>query len=444
MKRHLQERGSGQPFRLPRPLIWTVVNLAAAALLLAGCDVLDRLQQSLLPATSTPIVGTPTPSIAEETPQPQTETPQQLVLWLPEQFDPASGTTAGSLLAARLKQFESEPPGIVVLTRIKSTSGPASLLNSLRSASEAAPLTVPSVILLSGRDLHAADRLGLIHPLNGASVAAADSDWYAFASDTATLSKKPLGLPLAGDVLVVVYRPSQVGAPPRDWEDILSRNDPFIFSGSQIPPLFLAHLYLSAGGSLTDIDGRPQLSVEPLENSLKILSTGMQLGVFPYGVVDLADDEAVWNAYTERRASWAFTWLSNYLHDLPADSIAALAPGLNNAPFALGDAWSLALSEPDPEMQSISIALMEYLVDSQFLADWTVASGVVPTRPSALAAWSDQAKRSLVGEAALTALAIPVDLEFVEAPMQDAGLQVLKRLVDPASAAQDAVQKVTP
>jgi len=70
----------------------------------------------------------------------------------------------------------------------------------------------------------------------------------------------------------------------------------------------------------------PSLDEQNLADALRILSNGVQLGVFPFGVTDLSTDADVWQAYEEKRGSWAFTWISHYLRSLPADSSAALAP----------------------------------------------------------------------------------------------------------------------
>ena len=66
------------------------------------------------------------------------------------------GSPAGNLLRARLDDFMQAHPEIVVDVRVKSSSGPGSLLEALTSTNAAAPAAVPGLIALNRSDLEAA------------------------------------------------------------------------------------------------------------------------------------------------------------------------------------------------------------------------------------------------------------------------------------------------
>ena len=98
------------------------------------------------PATAVPTLAT--------TPVPATEPvytpsgPVILRIWLPPQFDPASGTPAGVLLQSRLDQFTAAHPEVKIEVRLKAEEGPGGLLEALSTAGAAAPLVLPDVVAL--------------------------------------------------------------------------------------------------------------------------------------------------------------------------------------------------------------------------------------------------------------------------------------------------------
>src|SRR5574340_1022353 len=111
-------------------------------------------------------VSAPGPTVTLEpvTPIPGART---VVLWVPPQFNPGSGTPAGDQLQKRLDQFMEVNPGVLVETRVKGASGPGGLLESLTTSSIAAPGAMPSVIALSRTDLEQAALKSLILSLDG-------------------------------------------------------------------------------------------------------------------------------------------------------------------------------------------------------------------------------------------------------------------------------------
>ncbi len=123
---------------------------------LAGCDALGSPVGTPMPATPTSEIQV-TPG-AGSTPMPvtpsETDLPPQLPgivtlhLWLPPEFDPNDGTLAGNLLKARLEEFTAQNPGVSIEVRLKAVQGAGGLLESLVTASAAAPLALPDLVTL--------------------------------------------------------------------------------------------------------------------------------------------------------------------------------------------------------------------------------------------------------------------------------------------------------
>ena len=119
-------------------------------------------------------------------------------------------------------------------------------------------------------------------------------------------------------------------------------------------------------------------------------------------------------------------------------------PSLGTNHVSLATSWLWALSDPVPERRGLAVRLAEYLVQGDFLANWTAAAGYLPTRPTALAMWPNQGIQSLLSQIVLSAQLRPNnDLTSSLGPvLADAALQVIKGQTDPAQAAQAAAERL--
>ena len=267
--------------------------LALLLLLSVGCNVhladqfaLPVLSGSPTEAQTTPALLTqtepapasfsPTPS-ASSTPE-RVNGPLTLHIWLPPQFDPASGTKEGSLLKQRLEEFKVRRPGILLDVRIKALDGPGGLLDMLSTASAAAPGILPDLVALPRPMMEAAALKGLLHPFDGLMTALDNSDWYDYALQLAQLQKSTFGLPFAGDALILIYRPSIVGDPPRRLNNSQAIKGPLAFPAGDPQSLFTLLLYQAAGGPVQDEQGRPSLDPAVLAQVLSFYQDIGQAG----------------------------------------------------------------------------------------------------------------------------------------------------------------------
>ncbi len=372
--------------------------------------------------------------------------PQQsvLLLWLPPQFDPSGVTPAAKLLNARLESFQAANPGLKVEVRIKAASGPGGLLDLLTTTSAAAPGNLPALIALTRSDLETAALKSLVFPLDHLSKLVDDPDWYTYARQLAFIQGTPYGLPFAGDAMLLLYRPSNVTAPLADWPGIFSQKLPLAFPAADPQALLTLELYLSAGGIIQDGQGRPTLQADVLGKVLKLFDDGSKQGAFLPILAQYQTDGQAWQAYRDQKNQWLVTWSSRFISELPADTTAAPLPSLGAQPYTLATGWLWALSEPDPNLRPAAISLAEYLSASDFLAQWSAAGGFLPTRPSALAGWSNQSLESLISPIVLAAQARPSNdlLSSLGPVLQDATLQVIRQQTDPALAAEAAVERL--
>jgi len=438
-----------------RSLIFRIlVGLLVTSLSLTGCSgfTLPFLApQATINPGSQPV----TPAFPSSTAQPTqlvTATltapsgPQVISMWVPPQFGPENNTPAAALLKNRLKVFEDQNPDVKIQVRVKAVTGPGSLLETLAAALAAAPLALPSLVALPRPDLETAALKGLIYPLDKLlETAIDDPDWYAYARQMALIQGSTFGLPFAGDGMLLMYRPAHVNMHTGDWAGILSQGQVESFPAADPQGLLTLNLYLALGGSVSDAQGRPTLQPEILAQVLKLYTDGSKQGVFPVWLTQYQTDGQAWQAYREQSSQWLVTWTSRYLSELPADSTAVVLPSLGPNQQTLANGWVWALSDPSPERRAIAVRLAEFLVQGNFLAEWSAAVGYLPTRSSALVSWPDQNQRGLINQVVLSAQLRPSsDLMASLGPvLADATQQVIKRQNDPVQAAQAAAERLT-
>jgi ABC-type glycerol-3-phosphate transport system substrate-binding protein len=383
------------------------------------------------PAAEEPILDTPSP-------------PTSLRLWVPPEFDPSNETRAGRLLQARLDEFK-ERRSVDIEVRVKALNGPGGLTDSLSAANTAAPLALPDLILLPHDQLETAALKGLLIPMDEMIEPLEGSDWYEYARQLAFVQNSTFGLPFAGDALLLLYRPAVITEPPYDWTSALEIATPMIFPAAEEQASFTLAQYLVAGGQLQDEEGRPMLDAETLTQVLTFYQEGNTTGLMPTWLTELTTDEESIGAYSENSGDMTITWTSRYLKQLPVDTAADSIPTPTGSLNTLAHGWIWALSNPQVHRHSISVELAEFLTQGEFLARWSPAAGLLPPRSSALPGWFDTTTRNLVGRIVLSAnIVSPADVLTVISPaLKQATTDVLNNLVDPATAAQNAVDQVS-
>ena len=358
----------------------TVALVISSALLFsAGCASLEPYFASLTPSTPLPTkTATITPSpTATQTVSPPSQT-SLLRVWLPPQFDPAAENAPAKLLKQRLADFEDLYPGLHIEVRLRQFSAENDLVNFLSLTSVAAPTALPDLILLSRPDLEAAALKGLLHPIDGLSSSLEDPNWYEYAQELARIQNTGYGLPFAGDAIILVYYP-ELGTVVT-WKDVLSSKGQLVFPAGSPQGLVGLSLYASAGGDILDAQGLPTLDVDALTRMLTLVKEGVSKDVFPPSLANVTTEAQTLQIYRTGSANKGIIWILDY-HPSKDGEITPL-PGVGEAPYSYATGWVWALAGANPENQQLAAKLAEFLVDDPFIAEWTRATGYLPTRPS--------------------------------------------------------------
>ncbi len=433
------------------------LTLAVLLVLSTGCSGLLFHTGSPTPARTDSPVGMATQTASASSTEVPTTTasatsdqpigPLTLRIWVPPQFDPEAGTAASDLLKQRLEEFKARRPGISLDVRVKALDGPGGLLDTLSSASAAATKVLPDLIALPRPMMEAAALKGLLHPYDGLSTALESSDWYDYALQLAHIQKSTFGLPFAGDALILMYRPSVIGDPPKVLSDTQTIRGALSFPASDPQSLFTLTLYQSAGGAIQDGQGRPTLDPTVLSRVLSFYQKAGEVGLIPSWVSQYETDDQSWSAFVEGKANLAVTWASRYLMESDnqlKDVDAASLPTLDGTPYTIATGWVWALGGSQTQNQAAAVQLAEFLTESDFMAKWTAAAGYLPTRISALSAWPDSRQRSLSNQVVLSAHSYPpVDVLASLAPaLRQATTQILNKQGEPQSLAQEAANSL--
>lgn len=428
--------------RFKRSLGWLVL----LALIAAACT----FHMPVALPTAATVTASPTPTATLPPPLPvatATSTPsgpRTLRVWLPPQFAPDETTPAGMLLQARLADWQTAHPDILLDVRVKSEDGPANLLDSLAKTRAAAPGNLPDLVLMRRSDMESAAAAGVLHPLNGLTLELDDADWFPAARELAHIQNTPYGLPAAMDVMVLVYRPGAFPdeVSPQTWIDFETNHVPVAFDGGNLKAYFPFFLYQTGGGLLQNADGVIAFDPEILRQVLDFYAEGYAQGLFAQTTSAYVSADEAWQAFRRGETDAVVTWLSLYLHDEPDGAALMLLPGLDGSPHAMADGWSFALAGAVPEQETAATRLAEYLVEADFLSGWMQAAGYLPPRPTAAALWTEAplSPETLNGLGAAARLLPPQEQsDVLAARLQQAVLDVLQgRSVD------EVMSEITP
>lgn len=435
-----------------------MVVVMTAMILISACSlpadtrqivnqILDQVAPSAEETSSVTATEAVEPQVVEEptiTPTPTPLGPTKLTIWVPPQFDPGLLTPAGVLMRNQIAAFEAENQDIFVDVRVKAESGSNGMLESLAITQAAATEALPALVALPRSILEDAVRQQLVYPIDDFSTAIDEDDWYDYSRSLSLLDGSTYGLPFAGDAMLLVYRETSITNTPTNWDGVLSYGEPLAFPAADKQALFTLNLYLSAYEGLEDEQRHLSIDETVLNQIFQLYQNGGQAGVFPLWLTEFQLEEEVWTAYNENRSNWAVVWASTYLQSQPSGSQAIAIPSLSETPYNMADGWVWCLSNPHPEQHAMSAALAEYLVQPDFLDDWSRASGTLPVRPSSLQAWNNPQLSVLLGQVAQFAQIRPRNevLSAVGPVIEDHVVQLLSGQITAEEAAQFVLEKI--
>ncbi len=401
----------------------------------------EDADQTLPAVTDTPETDeTPEAEPPTETPEPTQET-YTIRLWVPPQFDPEQDIPGGKALASAISAYTELHPNISVTVRIKATSGDSSMINTLTAAKHVAKDTLPSLVLLSRSNMETAVQRGLAQPIP-TSIFSDSNSWYGYARQSAVIDNTIYGIPVAGDCLVLAYRPAKTGSELTDWKDILTRGLPIGFAPSSAASLFGTFIYLNQGSKLTNEQGQSYLDQQKLTDALSFFLSGGQNGAFPPSLAQLVDQSQLWQRFNDGTMSIIVSQFSSFRHYQNSDITVRDLP-LNEGftDYPLVSSWNLVMTENNTVIQEEAAKFAEFLADLLINDGFSQEAGYLPVRKTDHPAWEDDPQLKLITNVCENGTLIPNNqiANKIVPVINNAVTQVIKNQMSPELAAQDAI-----
>ncbi len=416
--------------------------LVGIILLLACSSETDRLESVFNPsATPSPAIPVTTTPLATS----QQDLRRGLRIWVPPQFDPNTEHLAGRLLRDRLQSFYEQFSNLPIEVRIKAEDGQGGMFEALITASEAAPLALPDLVLVPRKIVVPLAQQGILYPLDGYAQLSEDQKWYPYARQLAVVENTPFGIPFVGDVLVLAYPESLANELPLNWNDWLVSKYSLGFAANDPQAAVLLALYLQAGGAIRNAQGRPILEEMVLTELLESISVAYRQGKIPAWVIQAEDDQLVSQTLAEGKIDSGFLWGSNYLKQGSQEWHASAGFLAYKTSLTLADGWLWASTSPISDQIGISFQLAAFLTEPEFMATYTQAAGYLPTRAEAFSYWQNNQRTKELETVSQLAQIIPPSAlsDPIGIALRSALLAVVKDRVPPQQAAKDAITSLT-
>lgn len=365
------------------------IAIVLLAFVLSGCTEITSI---LMPPTPTPSqITTEATTTAQPSPTLIGNADTTLTIWVENRFYTSPDSTATILLQDRLNAFEDRHPGLKIQLRVKANSGSAGMIATLASARVAAPALVPDIVLLNQNNLLAGLDKDLLYPLDGLAEKPEYYNWHVHATSCATMFDGYYNLPFASDLIGMAYRLDRYDEIPANWSDILNTPAAFVFPANDPQAELILGQYRSLGGEFYNDEDQPFLDRSILEEVFSYYESAYIVGILPESNASYTTPEETWGVLHDGRAGIAVAPLSSFLQEHNPTIEAMLPiPTRQDTNFVLGDCWSWAVTQINPDQSLLISELLTWLSVPEFLGTWTEALGLVPSSTIALDMWADE------------------------------------------------------
>ena len=370
----------------------TVITCLTILLSLSGCGPSDVPTTTPPPQpvpTATAVTATETPTTTPITPTLPTVPPViTLTLWTAEPFSPAQADASGQILGQQIEAFTSAHPDVVVEYVLKKPYGKGGILNFLLTTSEAVPAAMPDLVAIDTIELKDAAQAGLLQPLDELISAELQEDLFPFAQEVGRFEGQLVGLQFETDIEHLIYNSNKLEEPPLTWTDVLTDEVSYVFpAGGReglVNDAFIIQ-YLALGGQLVDETGQPALNSELVTQVLQFYRDGYEMGVIPPSVLEFKTLDDCWPVYLSAEVAMTNVSSGRYLADrkLLMYTRFASIPTRDGNVATLSQGWAWAIVTSDPTRQALAAQLIEWLMEPENSAEWSLAAGHLPTRRAA-------------------------------------------------------------
>ncbi|MCB9008354.1 MAG: extracellular solute-binding protein [Ardenticatenaceae bacterium] len=393
-------------------------------------------------ANGTPDIAIPTTAVSQTRPT--------LHVWLPPEIALATEDSA-AILNAQFAAYRNNHADVNLIIEQKAVSGQSGILNYLRTGRPVAPTILPDLIAIPVDQLGPALSEELIYPLDGLVETSLLEDLYPAALNLVLKDNQVGGYPfvLTGLPHLVHNSETFTTTIPSRWSDFAEAPGRFVFPANGVPGGTLGlQLYLDAGGTLTNEAGQVALQVEPLATALQQLFAAKNSGLILDQSSNYSSLQESWQLFQSGSATIALTSSEQYLRLRDANSPfeVTAVPGLERPLTPLVSGWVWAITTADPTQRMLAADLLNTLIASNALGEWSYASRYLPARQAAFAFWPEDDPYVLFAREQLSrARAMPVSsASSIMTVLNNAVFDVVTLAKTPQVAAEEAVAALQP
>jgi hypothetical protein len=307
----------------------------------------------------------------------QSSTVDRLVIWIPDDLAKPNTDKIQGLLGKQMEKFTTQNPSITVDIRVKHTDGMGSLMDTLQSASLAAPGSLPDLVLLSDDEMETSALKGLLIPFDDVTDIFSSPDWSPVMLQLGQIQGSTFGIPALADATVLV---TKTGSPVDS--SIYNIDHPILCYLDDPQGLFMVGLYLSAGGDLQNDSSHSNLDEKKLTAALGLVDSALATRAFSSETMAFSSDQDAIRHYEAGKGDQLISWYTSLPAVVKPASLNPV-PGVGNASASLVRGYFWSMANRDPARREATVALAEILSEPQFLADIAAATHSLPVRESA-------------------------------------------------------------
>lgn len=333
----------------------------------------------------------------------------------------------------------------------KAVSGQSGILNYLRTGRAVAPEILPDLIAIPTDQLSLALTEELIYPMGNLVATSQLEALYPAALNLVLKNNQVGGYPFVLTGLShLAYNTEVVTATiPARWDNFIAQPNSLVFPANGLPGGTLGlQFYLAAGGSLTNEAGQTALQVEPLATALQQLFLAESSGFILDQSSNYSTFQESWQLFQAVSASVTLTNSEQFLRlrDENGRYQVTSVPGLERPLTPLVSGWVWAITTADPTQRMLAADLLNTLIASNALGEWSYASRYLPARQAAFAFWPEDDPYVLFAREQLSrARAMPVSsASSIMTVLNNAVFDVVTLAKTPQVAAEEAVAALQP
>jgi ABC-type glycerol-3-phosphate transport system substrate-binding protein len=323
-------------------------------------------------------------SAQEATPE-TTPAPLVITIWLPDALTRANDPTTLAVWNLQAQAF-AEAENVMVDFRVKSSNGLGGIISTLQSASAVAPTVMPTLTLLSRRELLLAQQENLIVSLQRsvpANVVNPVGNMLMLGQVNNTL----YGIPYLLEVLQVGFHtPSEnntstANDTPIAWsyEAVLDRQQPLVLplsTQTEYNAVLLAQ-YLASGGTIRT-DGTLELNEDALLRVFEFYEAMHQANLLQTA------DIATFNTSLEDPQAQVVLSSTHFLRLNDPNIRAGALPTTDGETMTLLDGWSWAMVTTDSDLQRVATRFIAHMLEAENVQPIGIQLGMLPSQSDLL------------------------------------------------------------